>query len=55
MELKEYLLTKRKLSDKSLTAYVSTLSALFREVYPGEELTVENLHLLEQKDKVMNN
>ena len=56
MELKDYLLSKRKLSDKSLTAYVSTLSALFREVYPTIQtgLTIETLPLLNDVEKVMN-
>ena len=56
MELKDYLLSKRKLSDKSLTAYVSTLSALFREVYPTIQtgLTIETLPLLNDVEKAMN-
>jgi len=54
MELKEFILARRKLSDKSLTAYVSTLSALYKEVYPESELTIETLPLLEDVDKVLN-
>jgi hypothetical protein len=53
MELKDYLLSKRKLSDKSLMAYISTLSALFREVYPTQELTIETLPLLDDVEKVL--
>jgi len=54
MELKEFLLTKRQLSDKSLTAYVSTLSCLFNAVYPDDgDLTVDKLPLLEDVSKVL--
>jgi integrase len=54
MELKEYLLTKRQLSDKSLTAYVSTLSCLFNSVCPeAGELTVDKLPLLENVEAVL--
>ena len=54
MELKEHLLTKRKLSDKSLTAYVSTLSCLFNAVYPDAgDLTVDKLPLLENVEAVL--
>ena len=54
MSLADFILSKRKsLSAGSVKTYVSTMSSLFRGLFPNEELTVSSISKLNNPKKVL--